>query len=530
MAFKNPKDTARKIYIGVAAIALCVAFAGVVLVILHYASVIALVDEPGIIEERLPVVAKGLQALENQTVSLSTPKTPGNAAVRGSSSHMPSIGNTDGIDDTVTDVVVCRTTQGNITIDIRGKWSPKGRLQYLKLLEGNRHHFNDLPFSRVAPRYIMQFGRKYVDAATRSRLSHLDAIHTIPDDTTLWGKRDMDFGYIFFAGNGKDSRYDEMVIALCKMKGCRATGLGKAFWETPVGTIRKEGFDVLHKIEESGRPYPRLEMAGQHPKANGPNLGKVVSDPSYLKTEYPFMEYWKGCEVIKSNIQMSRPLGVDHPESVQIGSDVKNQFNSLRGVASDDKSKKFIVNMQVSNTNSGAGEIVLEIDPHIAPLGAQRFKELIQANFYEKATFFRVIKNFMAQWGIPAHPQKMKESGHPFHKFKRSIRDDPSGITQNSKGTVSFATSGKHTRAHQLFINLVDNPHLDKDFVPIGKVIKGMDIVDALYAGYGEGSRSSTADGSDGRGPNQMRAMREGNEYLNKYFPKLSYITTSKIV
>ena len=75
MAFKNPKDTARKIYIGVAAIALCVAFAGVVLVILHYASVIALVDEPGIIEERLPVVAKGLQALENQTVSLSTPKT-----------------------------------------------------------------------------------------------------------------------------------------------------------------------------------------------------------------------------------------------------------------------------------------------------------------------------------------------------------------------------------------------------------------------------------------------------------------------
>ena len=114
----------------------------------------------------------------------------------------------------------------------------------------------------------------------------------INDDPPMWGKRDMTFGHVFFAGSGVNSRHNEMVVALCpNIKMCRLTGLGKAFWETPVATIREENFDVLRSIQDSGKPYPRLEMAGQHPKASGPDAGKVIGDKDYLQNEYPFVEY-----------------------------------------------------------------------------------------------------------------------------------------------------------------------------------------------------------------------------------------------
>jgi hypothetical protein len=171
--------------------------------------------------------------------------------------------------DAVTDIVQCGTSRGNVTIDVRRAWSPKGAEQFLKLVRLG--HFSDLPFTRVAPRYITQFGRKYREPDTPDPLKTHN-IEVIKDDAPLWGFRDMDFGYVFFAGSGPDSRFDEMVVALCPMKGCIQTGLGHADWETPVATIRKEGFPVLNDIMSSGKPYPKLEMAGQHPKAGGPSL------------------------------------------------------------------------------------------------------------------------------------------------------------------------------------------------------------------------------------------------------------------
>ena len=130
--------------------------------------------------------------------------------------------------DAVTDIVVCSTSKGNLTIDVRSKWAPKGVDQFLKLVRLG--HFNDLPFYRVCPRYITQFGRKYLAPGTPDPLEQ-NHISVIKDDTSLWGLRDMDFGYLFFAGSGPNSRFDEMVVALCPMKGCIATGLGHADWE-----------------------------------------------------------------------------------------------------------------------------------------------------------------------------------------------------------------------------------------------------------------------------------------------------------
>ena len=100
-------------------------------------------------------------------------------------------------DDTVTSVVQCSTSRGNLTIDVRGGWAPRGSLRFLELI--NKGLFTNLPFFRVCPRYITQFGVRY---GFHERFSNL------PDDPSLWGQRDMDFGYVFFAVSVHKTRSD----------------------------------------------------------------------------------------------------------------------------------------------------------------------------------------------------------------------------------------------------------------------------------------------------------------------------------
>lgn len=118
--------------------------------------------------------------------------------------------------------------------------------------------------------------------------------------------------YCIHQGHGKNSRHSQMVVALCDTPGCRTTTLGKADWEVPVGTIRRDGFRALVDVEMSGFPYPRLEMGGQHPKAAGPDQSKIHRDPEYLQREYSFMEYWRGCRVVERDLSLDRPLYLDH--------------------------------------------------------------------------------------------------------------------------------------------------------------------------------------------------------------------------
>ena len=158
----------------------------------------------------------------------------------------------------------------------------------------------------------------------------------------------------------------------------------------------------------------------------------------------------------------------------------------------------------------------VEVHPEWAPLGAARFAELVATpNFFDGVRFFRTIAGFMSQFGIPGKPAVAAA-----WKDKK-IADDPV-VESNTRGMLSFATSGKDSRTTQMFINLVDNKNLDgMGFSPFGKVVEGMETVDALYSGYGEGG---AGDGSDGRGPSQGRVQEEGNKYLKRVFPKLSYI------
>ncbi len=163
------------------------------------------------------------------------------------------------------------------------------------------------------------------------------------------------------------------------------------------------------------------------------------------------------------------------------------------------------------------GSFTVEVTRSLAPNGADRFYNLVRAGYFTDIQFFRVISGFMCQFGIHGDP-KVAAAWR-----EAQIPDDPVKAS-NTRGAITFATAGPNTRTTQLFINFVDNPSLDRmGFSPFGKVTEGMDVVDKIYSGYGEGAPR-------GAGPDQGRIQREGNAYLKKDFPNLDYIKSAAIV
>lgn len=163
------------------------------------------------------------------------------------------------------------------------------------------------------------------------------------------------------------------------------------------------------------------------------------------------------------------------------------------------------------------GDIVIEVTRAWAPRGADRFYNLADNGFYDGCKFFRVIEGFMSQFGINGDP----EVSAVWREQK--IQDDPNK-EKNTRGRVTFAMAGPNTRTSQLFINFDDNTFLDtQGFSPFGEVVEGMDVVDQLYADYGEGAPR-------GNGPDQGRIQQEGNAYLNAEFPRLDNIINAEVV
>lgn len=163
------------------------------------------------------------------------------------------------------------------------------------------------------------------------------------------------------------------------------------------------------------------------------------------------------------------------------------------------------------------GEFTLEVQRDWAPIGADRFYNLVREGFYDGARFFRVIDGFVAQFGISGDPE-LSEIWR-----EATIADDPPN-EKNTRGRITFANAGANTRTVQLFINLGDNLNLDlQGFPPFGEVVEGMGVVQSLYSEYGEGPPR-------GRGPNQGRIQSEGNRYLERDFPQLDYVKTARIV
>jgi len=166
--------------------------------------------------------------------------------------------------------------------------------------------------------------------------------------------------------------------------------------------------------------------------------------------------------------------------------------------------------------DTSKGVFVIEVTRAWAPQGADRFYNLVKNGYYDDVRFFRVISGFMVQFGIHGDPAIAAR-----WRVAR-IPDDP--VRQsNVRGMVTYAMAGPGTRTTQLFINFGDNAALDRQgFSPFGRVVSGMNVVDALNAEYGEGAPS-------GRGPDQMRLQTEGNAYLKKQFGRMDFIRKATI-
>jgi peptidyl-prolyl cis-trans isomerase A (cyclophilin A) len=161
-----------------------------------------------------------------------------------------------------------------------------------------------------------------------------------------------------------------------------------------------------------------------------------------------------------------------------------------------------------------------------APTGVDRLYSLIRSRHYDNARFFRVVKDFVAQFGLSGNP-RIDDAW----KIRR-IADEPVRHT-NARGTIAYARGGPGTRTVQLFINLRPNPRLDTlsgfGFPPIAEVVDGMAVVDSLYSGYGDGAARSGP--QPGRaGPSQDSITTQGNAYLLRGWPKLDYIKTARVV
>jgi peptidyl-prolyl cis-trans isomerase A (cyclophilin A) len=165
------------------------------------------------------------------------------------------------------------------------------------------------------------------------------------------------------------------------------------------------------------------------------------------------------------------------------------------------------------------GDITMEVRREWSPHGADRFYFLVRHGFYNDCRVFRINPGNWAQFGIPGDP-RIAQAWRD-----RTIPDDPR-VAANERGTVDYAFKDPNGRTTQIFINLKDNraTHDKEPFVPFAKIIKGMEVADALYNGYGEKS------GGGIRAGHQDSLFAGGNDYLDRNFPKLDRIRKASIV
>ena len=166
------------------------------------------------------------------------------------------------------------------------------------------------------------------------------------------------------------------------------------------------------------------------------------------------------------------------------------------------------------------GLIVIAVHRDWAPLGADRFHELVETGYYDDARVFRVRSGTWAQFGIAADP-KVAQAWRT-----KTIPDDPYKGVSNTRGTVAYAFKDPNGRTTQVFINLRDNSetHDKEPFVIFGEVVEGMEVADALYSGYGEMA------GGGIRAGKQDPVFEGGSVYLKEKFPRLDYIRSARVV
>jgi peptidyl-prolyl cis-trans isomerase A (cyclophilin A) len=187
------------------------------------------------------------------------------------------------------------------------------------------------------------------------------------------------------------------------------------------------------------------------------------------------------------------------------------------GLLAPEKAAEKAPDVYKARFSTTKGDFVVEVNRAWAPNGADRFYSLVKVGYFNDVAFFRAIQGFMVQFGIHGRPEvsaRWREARIP---------DDPAVGQSNARGMVTFATAGPNTRTTQIFINYGNNAMLDgMGFTPFGKVLSGMEALDALHKGYGDGP-------PQGIGPDQGRFQAQGNAYLKAEYPQLDYIKTATL-
>lgn len=162
----------------------------------------------------------------------------------------------------------------------------------------------------------------------------------------------------------------------------------------------------------------------------------------------------------------------------------------------------------------------IELIPEWSPFGVERVANLVCGGWFDGSVFYRALKNFVVQWGLHSRSEESawkagfiaRYGERTFDDVWKMIQDEPVAHS-NVRGTLTFAMGGKNTRTRQLFLNLKNNKFLDnQNFSPVGRVVQGMESVDAIYTGY-----------KDGEG--QVGAYREGKDKLLTNFPLMWQIS-----
>jgi homoserine O-acetyltransferase/O-succinyltransferase len=166
---------------------------------------------------------------------------------------------------------------------------------------------------------------------------------------------------------------------------------------------------------------------------------------------------------------------------------------------------------------TSSGDFTIEAHREWAPRGADRFYNLVRAGFFDDSRFYRVLPNYIAQFGIAGDPMvaaAWRKESFPDDAVKHS----------NTRATIGYAMTGPNERTTQLYINLKDNGQLDaQGFAPFGEVVEGWGVVEKLYGGYGETS------GGGMRAGKQARLFDAGNVYLDTQFPKLDHLLKASV-
>ncbi len=182
-------------------------------------------------------------------------------------------------------------------------------------------------------------------------------------------------------------------------------------------------------------------------------------------------------------------------------------------VVSTEAPDSFVVEIETSE-----GSFQVKMIREWSPLGVDRAYHLMRNDFYAGARLYRVLPEFVAQWGFSGNPalDSIWED--------RTLEDEPA-VASNVRGTVSFARAGRRTRNFTLFINLVDNERLDGllsggvvGYPPIGRIEQGLEVVDGFYAGYQNDP------------PFQDSLEIRGNAYLRQSYPQLDSIVSTRVI